>query len=280
MTEKNWNNCPTMETIAAFVDRTLPEAEQKQVEEHIASCQECWSIFSETARFVEDEGMSEESSVVPIQRWTWTRAASVAAVVFLAAAATIFYLRLDRRVDSPIARLSGVMQTRPVETRIAGLDYKPMAPRMRSGEVKDAPWKLLAEAAAIREGAEADPTPENLYALGVAQFALGEWENAAETLKRAAEARPDDAVARSDLAAALYARAIEERRPDLLPAAFDEAAKAVELDPDLAAAHFNRAMILEAMHLDEEAEESWNRVIELEPKSGWAEEAQERMAKP
>jgi len=43
--------CPSIEEMAAYIDGNLDQAEGKRMTDHIASCEDCYFIYSETARF-------------------------------------------------------------------------------------------------------------------------------------------------------------------------------------------------------------------------------------
>ena len=46
--------CPADEQLAAYIDGVLGPAESRQVTEHLASCADCFEVYSETARFLVD----------------------------------------------------------------------------------------------------------------------------------------------------------------------------------------------------------------------------------
>jgi hypothetical protein len=46
--------CPTDEALAAYIDGGLGPAESRQVAEHLADCEDCFDLYSETARFLVD----------------------------------------------------------------------------------------------------------------------------------------------------------------------------------------------------------------------------------
>lgn len=89
MTETNLH--PDDETLAAYVDGTLASSQREEVTEHIASCEDCYEIFSETARFLnEQDAASKSGEVVPFRRRgmqmparSWIAAAAVLMVALL-----------------------------------------------------------------------------------------------------------------------------------------------------------------------------------------------------
>ncbi len=79
---------PPSETLAAFVDGSLARAERRAVVEHLDACPDCYEVFAETVRFLQEE--EPRGEVVPIGREVdrprflrplyWT-AAAIAAVL-------------------------------------------------------------------------------------------------------------------------------------------------------------------------------------------------------
>ena len=46
-------DCPDLETIAAYLDGRLTERERARVTAHLADCEDCYALFSESARVIE-----------------------------------------------------------------------------------------------------------------------------------------------------------------------------------------------------------------------------------
>jgi CHAT domain-containing protein len=84
-----------------------------------------------------------------------------------------------------------------------------------------------------------------------------------------------DARAMNDLAAAYYVRAQREDRASDLLRALDAAEQAVAISPVPPGAHFNRALILESLGLNEDALAEWGAAARSE-RGGWAREARAR----
>lgn len=82
-----------------------------------------------------------------------------------------------------------------------------------------------------------------------------------------------DPLAASDLAAAHYVRAQREDRPLDLLRALGSAEQAMATARDEPAARFNYALIQQALGFTEEAIAAWERFLELDRSSEWAEEA-------
>ncbi len=82
-----------------------------------------------------------------------------------------------------------------------------------------------------------------------------------------------DPKAMSDLAAAYYVRAQREDRPSDFLRALEAAEQAVAAEPELPAAHFNRALVLEELGLSGQAIAAWDQFLRLAD-SRWEKEAQ------
>lgn len=88
---------------------------------------------------------------------------------------------------------------------------------------------------------------------------------------------PGDAAAWNDLGVVRLERAIKEDRPQDLVRALTAFERAVEIDPQSPQVAFNRALVLGELYLWGQAREAWRSYLELDPSSGWAEEARVRL---
>jgi hypothetical protein len=89
---------------------------------------------------------------------------------------------------------------------------------------------------------------------------------------------PDDPRLRNDLAVALLERAGPAGRPEDLVRALEAALEAAELDPKLAAAAFNRALLTEKQLLRNEARTAWQSYLNRDSRSAWAVMARRHLA--
>lgn len=88
---------PDEETLAAFVDGALPAPKRRRVTEHLASCEDCYEVFAETARFLDEHAQHRKKPaspgrVVPFDRRglrlparAWIAAAAVLVVALVGA---------------------------------------------------------------------------------------------------------------------------------------------------------------------------------------------------
>ena len=248
--------CLDPETIAAYLDRRLDPAERARVEEHLADCEECRSLLSETALFLEADAAAKPAPVALRPRaarrtWVWSMAAAAAALLAL----TPLVLRQMRPTpESALAELDRALGgKRYIESRLSAFEYGSLVSATRGPEDSKFPSSVLAAAKRIEELTANSDTPANLAALGAAHLALGRVEQAVENLEDAARIEPENARIQSDLAAAYLARVRAGDDPEDPARAVEAAATAVKLDPKSHAAMFNRALALEALPLRAEA---------------------------
>ena len=109
----------------------------------------------------------------------------------------------------------------------------------------------------------------------------GDLELAERQFQLALNERPRDAGLLADLGALYYERSLKEggEGHELLEKSVEHTSKAIEADPKLPEAWFNRALCYEGMTLFLQAESDWKRYLTLDSVSAWAEEAREHLDK-
>jgi tetratricopeptide (TPR) repeat protein len=169
--------------------------------------------------------------------------------------------------------------TRPVEGRLTGgFRYaSPPSPTRGAGD-RDVPPEILIAAAKLEQVERDHDTPENQAALGVAYLAVKEYDKAVDALERAAAREPENARFHSDLAAAYLARGSAGNGPDDWSKALAEADLAIERQPDLIEAHFNRALAIARTGGGDRARAAWREVQRRETDPAWRQEAERRGA--
>jgi hypothetical protein len=77
--------CPSAEDLAAYIDGELGEAERQRITDHLASCEDCYAVYTETLRFqLDTESVLLEGEVLPFPSPDKKeRAAAVASAVRL-----------------------------------------------------------------------------------------------------------------------------------------------------------------------------------------------------
>jgi tetratricopeptide (TPR) repeat protein len=122
--------------------------------------------------------------------------------------------------------------------------------------------------AAEHAGAESDAL------LGLASLSIGEWDKSVGALERAAAAEPKNAEFLTDLSAAYLARGVGTNAQADLRNALTATDRALESNPQLLEARFNRALALEALRQWDAARAAWVDYLSRERSAQWRDEAQ------
>ncbi len=64
----NESDHPALESIAAYLDGRLPEAERSALTAHLDSCAACYEIYTESLRFQKEERLEAPKSILPFER--------------------------------------------------------------------------------------------------------------------------------------------------------------------------------------------------------------------
>jgi tetratricopeptide (TPR) repeat protein len=268
--------CPDPEVIAAFLENRLSGPERAAVIEHLAHCDDCYVLFSESARI-------EVRKPTRIRPWHTITAGAVA----LAAAAS--FTLVVRPQFAPnwwpgrpaLADLvAAVGSERNIEPRLTGgFAYGPLVEPsvMRSGERSEEafPPDLRIAAIAIEKRLDDNRSASALHAHGTAQLVMRRADTAVSSFEEAVRLAPRDARYHSDLAAAYLVRFKQKNNVDDLTKAVAAARQATEREPSLPEARFNLALALEAMSRREDARGAWDTYLKTDPRSEWAHEARQ-----
>ena len=262
---------PGAETMAAFLEGKLAPESVAAVAAHLRECEDCRTITGEAARFEEEEAQFHAAARRPAKSRWWMAVAAAAASVVIA-------IPLLRPSD-PIATLidASPRDHRRVQGRLSGFPWAPLHGARRSQAASPAEHELTSAAHEVLGRTTDDEAVEARHAAGVANLLI---DQTAAGLEKLASAAGDSKDARiwNDLAAARFTVAVREGdEAALLPPALAAADRAIQLDPELADAHFNRALILEQMNARDAARQAWERYLALDPSSAWSAEARQRL---
>lgn len=273
------------ETLAAYVDRRLTAGERADVEARLAADPDSYELLVEVMRTHEALG---DVTAAPARTESTTRTFVWAAGALAAAAALVIAVRFgpgllpsQRPANSlEAALLAAVGNERYLEPRLTGgFPSGPVRSANRGqGDLSSQNLALLAAAGEAQKRAQAESGASNLQAWGVAQLLLGSYDDAIESLESAAIASPAEAALLSDLAAAYAARAARDRSAQDWSNALERSEQALRSDGNRLEALFNRALALEALHLDG-AHAAWQAYLDRDSTSAWADEARDRLAK-
>lgn len=243
----------------------------------------------------------QKTSEQPGSSWSWLnflsatplRAVAFAALILVAGLGVwrIFFYQSD--VDKALLALnSAYRQQRPVEARITQLNYAPFVTtrgqdRNNVNEAERERAKLM-----LVNARNDEPTPAVHHALGKVYLAENDFDRAIEQLEEALKADPNNAEIHADLGAAWLEKGkleIERQRSDkttvepsrgleYLGRSLASLNRALELNPNLTEALFNRALCYESMFLPRQAADGWRQYLSKDPTSQWAQEAQRHLS--
>jgi CHAT domain-containing protein/tetratricopeptide (TPR) repeat protein len=166
-----------------------------------------------------------------------------------------------------------------------GVDYRLIEPQLSGNFPYRTLWRMTRGSAAPARLLLDPQTLGDLHARGVLQLIRGNPSQAVPLLERALEEREgrfdlDSASSPeilTNLAAAYYERAIKERQPLDLTKACSASSRAVEIAPQAGAGWNVYALVLENLHLRQDAIEAWNSYLAVDGGSEWAVEARRHL---
>ncbi len=214
--------------------------------------------------------------------WSWRQSLPLAAsFLFLLGLGGWWFLIYQSPLNKGLAALSQAYRDRrPVETRISALPYAPWIQTRDAGSPVTDRFARDRAAAILMNAAAEQPGAASAHALGRFYLAERKFGEAIEQFETALKSAPKDAVLLSDLAAAYLEKGKAVAQTPEPGQSLVEYAKALEylnravkLNSSLLEALFNRALCLQLMYLPQQAREAWQKYLEHDANSAWAEEA-------
>jgi CHAT domain-containing protein/Flp pilus assembly protein TadD len=207
------------------------------------------------------------------------------AILFIAVISSLSWLYYSRNsIDrQTTAALDNTYTNgRPLESWITGLKYAPFT--TTRGEDKEIQSDALRQTELnLLNAVVNDKSARNRHALGRFYLAKQEFENAIRQLEEAEKIAPNDARILTDLGTAYLekSRTIPDEQGGqqlkMRAMAMEEFEKAVEADPKMPEAVFNRSICRQLLVLPFQTRQSWQDYLDLDPSSKWAEEARRRL---
>src|SRR5215469_437885 len=212
------------------------------------------------------------------QRTRWVYAASILAIFALTVVLWFVWRSRPAYADRLLAEAYTAQRT--MEMRISGASYAPMrVTRGAESSRLSRPPALLEAEAIIARGLAAHPDDAAwLQARGRAELIDDDYEAAIKSLEKAHRLSPNESGIDVDLAAAYFLRAEHLDRPIDYGQAVDLLSQVLAKQPSDQVALFNRAISLERIFLYHQAVADWQKLLQLDAKSEWADEARTRLA--
>lgn len=267
--------CPSLETIGAFIDGRFKDREREVIADHLASCETCYFVFSEAARTrvtAQPAAASNIRRFVPRQTWQWVAGLAAAAAVVLAVNVwQPFGTGADERALTVLVDSVGTART--FDARLTGgFAYAPVRGPVRgSNDAANLSPDVRIAIAEIEKQFAARPVAATAAMIG------GDAVRAVGILESAVAADPNNARVLSDLAAARLVLAQRTEPADNASRALEMANRALESNRQLPEALFNRALALEALGQKDDAKAAWQAYLAVDGRSGWADEARAKL---
>ncbi len=205
-------------------------------------------------------------------------ALAILIVVVLAA----FLLIRTRRSDDLAELRSLYQKSRPIEARISEFSYAPLT-QLRGGPAANDPRVVRLIETRLLDAAIANPNAETQHALGTFYLTQEDYPKAIREFEKALKLAPNDAKIHNDMGSAYFERSKtelhNEKKLQDLWRSHEEFTRATELDPNLLEPLFNKALVLRALGLPQQAKETWQLYLQKDSSSPWAEEARKNLAK-
>ena len=215
----------------------------------------------------------------------WLRFAVLAVIVAAATFGIWRFASSESATDKALADMRRAYSgQRPSEARLSAFpDHAPYSEtRGRGGTVTDPAARDRARGY-LSDATRGTPEAGSNHALAILYLAEGDIERAEQEFNIALKAQPDSARLHSDLGA-MY---LEKARPELfewnpkgldsLDLSLKHIDRAIELAPQMPEPRFNKALVLEAMKLPDQAKGAWEEYLEIDPGSKWADEARRHL---
>ncbi|HEY2962725.1 MAG TPA: CHAT domain-containing protein [Pyrinomonadaceae bacterium] len=226
---------------------------------------------------------SQEPSFHKQQRkpLTWYLAAAASILVIIGIGFVAWYARRPQSgLDEGLVALQGAFhEERPIEGRLSDFNYVPL-PNQRGGTGKvDYVQRDLASTLLLKSVRD-NPTAASHHAAAKYYLMLHQFDQADKEFAAALALDPQNAKIHNDFGAALLEEARSQtssannnNQLELYGRSLEQIQKALELDNSLLEAHFNRALIFQAMRPSEQAKAAWEEYLQKDSNSPWADEA-------
>uniref|UniRef100_Q02DA2 Tetratricopeptide repeat protein n=1 Tax=Solibacter usitatus (strain Ellin6076) TaxID=234267 RepID=Q02DA2_SOLUE len=258
---------------AAVEDFSMPPADvELQAFAELPSSSDAWQLQM-ARKMVRASG---RGGVVSMPRRSWLAWAAGVAVAIGAS-----WMAWQQWGASDPARLiaEAYSQQRPFEFRIPEAGYSDLRVERGAGgsSFQRPPALLEAEAKVARELAREPDSVKWLSLRARAEMLTWDPGTAILTLQRALDRKPGDPDLTADLGMAYALRADADKRDLDYAYAIDYLGRSLKVRPDSRVTVFNRAIVYERMHLNDEAAQDWRHYLELDPFGPWRDEARRRL---
>ena len=215
------------------------------------------------------------------QPWMWYAAAAASILVIIGVGFFVWQTRRPQSdVDEGLVALQQAFHDeRPVVGRLSDFGYVPL-PNQRGGAEKVDHVKRDLASTLLLKSVRDNPTAASHHAAAKYYAMLHQFDDAEKEFAAALALEPQNAKIHNDFAVTLLEEAQRQtshtsnnNQLELYGRSLEQVEKAIELDPSLLEASFNRALIFQSMKPSEQAKQAWEEYLKKDSSSPWADEA-------
>ncbi|HEU4434260.1 MAG TPA: tetratricopeptide repeat protein, partial [Pyrinomonadaceae bacterium] len=204
----------------------------------------------------------------------------IAALVIVAVGLSIALWLLLRKSDvekGMIALNEAQGNERLIQSRVSGLNYAEKrtlrgneVPTLQDRQARDYSESLFLQSVRAKQDAA------SYHALGRLYLAEQNFDKAREQFEKAFAKDPNDPQLQSDMGATLLELGQSTRDGEYLAQSLQYLDRALQLNPSLPEALFNRALVYQHMKLPQ-AKDAWRKYLQIDSTSPWAKEAERHL---
>jgi tetratricopeptide (TPR) repeat protein len=287
------------ELIDEYARNTISAGERKKIEERLLSSKQQQQKLAfamaldaeveERAKETDKEQDQQTDNVVPLVAplpkskpvWFSPYLKLAAGVIIAVGLSTSVFFLIGRKSEvakGMIALNQAQGNERLIQSRISEVNYAELknvrgneTPRLKDTQARDYSEQLF------RSSIDQKQDAASYHALGRLYLAERNFDKAREQFEKALAKDPNDAQLQSDMAAALMELGGQSADDAQKAQYFDQATqyldRALQLNPSLPEALFNRALVFQRLRLLPQARDAWRKYLEVDSTSPWAKEA-------
>ncbi|HEX3183944.1 MAG TPA: CHAT domain-containing protein [Pyrinomonadaceae bacterium] len=278
------------ELIDEYARNTITADERKKLEQRLLRSKEQRQKLAFAMAL--DAEVEERAKVVPLVApkpkpkspvWFNPQLKIAAGVIIAVGLGIALWLLLQKSdVEKGMIALNQAQGSeRLIQSRISQLNYAELrtvrgneTPQLKDTQARDYSERLF------RDSIDQKQNAESYHALGRLYLAERSFDKAREQFQKALAKDQNDPQLQSDMGAALLElagqSADEAQKAQYLGEAAQYLDRALQLNPSLPEALFNRALVYQRLHLPQ-AKDVWRKYLEIDSTSPWAKEAERNL---
>jgi tetratricopeptide (TPR) repeat protein len=187
----------------------------------------------------------------------------------------------EKESQNSLANLKSIYKNeRPFRSRVAGFEYAPLI--VVRGKEKDDKNQIERRKiqSDLERAVDKNPNENTLNALGLFYLTEKRFDEAIAQFEKGSQLNSRNAEIYNNLGAGIYEKAMQENDKEKISRLYDsldKLNKALETNPNLIEAMFNKALVLRELNQTEAAVAVWKQYLEKDTNSKWSEEARKNL---